>query len=131
MVSDQLMLRAMAGDIDGAKLGEVLWGMAPTLPSESALPLPRFIAKALGFPVVPPAAPAQPVEVPVPPAQPPQETPPQETPSAAAPAAPAQAAPAVQPATATFQPAAAVQVRAVTGRRAIQILRGIEPRRLR
>jgi len=92
----------LTGQVDGRKVGQAAWSLAPTLPHEAPLPMPRFLARALfpqGFipgriPAVAPMAP--PVTQPlIPPAgiQPPAPAANQVvTPPPAPPAQPAQPA---------------------------------------
>jgi len=87
---DQLLGQLLSGQVDGQALGRAMFDLLPSFPWETAglpVPLPRILARQLGFPGAAPPRPA--VPLPAPPVAPP--APP--VPAAALPAPPAPAAP--------------------------------------
>ena len=61
---DRLLSALMNGTLDGQRLGSLAFQMLPTLPHESLIPMPRFLARPAA--AVAPAAPVQVVQPAIP-----------------------------------------------------------------
>ena len=86
---DQLLSQILGGQVDGETLGRAMFDLLPAMPWETAglpVPLPRILARQLGFGAAPPA-PRPAVPLPAPPPAPPAPAAALPTPAPPAPAA--------------------------------------------